>query len=338
MTHADLVDIVDELVAPGGGILAIDESVATITSRLKALGVESTDESRRDYREALLSTPDLAQFIRGAILYDETLRQSTRDGVPFPKAMRQWDIVTGIKVDTGAKPLAGCPGETVTEGLDGLRERIAEYVEMGARFAKWRAVIRIGADLPSRTAIAVNAHALARYAALCQEGGLVPIVEPEVLMDGDHDIDQCEAATEETLRAVFNALAEQRVALDGIVLKPNMVIAGKKSPRQADVATVAEATLRCLRRCVPAAVRGIAFLSGGQSAVEATRHLNAMNARGPHPWALTFSYGRALQDPALAAWAGEDANVDRAQLLLLQRAACNAAAQGGTYTDEMEAA
>ncbi len=337
MTETGLLKTVSELVAPGQGILAVDESVATISKRFAALGIDSTPESRRAYRETLLMCPGIGEFISGAILYDETLRQTTSDGVPFPIAMRAAGVMCGIKVDTGAKQLAGCPSETVTDGLDGLRERIAEYVELGARFAKWRAGIQVDARLPSRTALAVNAHALGRYAALCQEGGLVPIVEPEVLMDGDHDMNRCEEVTTETLRLVFNELVEQGVALEGIVLKPNMVVAGKRCRRQPNVDEVAESTLRCLRRSVPAAVAGVAFLSGGQSAALATDHLNAINSRGPQPWRVTFSYGRALQDPCLAAWGGDPANVSAAQAALLRRAACNAAASRGTYSAAMEA-
>jgi fructose-bisphosphate aldolase class I len=337
VTDARLLNTVSELVAPGHGILAVDESVATISKRFAALGIDSTAESRRAYRETLLMCPGVSEFISGAILYDETLRQTTSDGVPFPTGIRGAGVICGIKVDTGAKQLAGCPSETVTEGLDGLRDRIAEYAELGARFAKWRAVIRVDAVLPSRTALAVNAHALGRYAALCQEGGLVPIVEPEVLMEGGHDMDRCEEVTTATLRLVFNELVEQRVALDGIILKPNMVVAGKRCLQQPSVDEVAESTLRCLRRSVPAAVAGIAFLSGGQSASLATEHLNAINVRGPHPWRLTFSYGRALQDPCLAAWAGDSANVSAAQAALVRRAACNAAASRGIYGAAMEA-
>ncbi len=336
-TDSGLRDTACALVAPGKGILAIDESVATISKRFAALGIESTAESRRAYREALLMCPGIGDFISGAILYDETLQQTTSDGVTFPVAMRNAGIICGIKVDTGAKQLAGCLAETVTEGLDGLRERISEYAALGARFAKWRAVIHVGAVRPSRTALVVNAHALGRYAALCQEGGLVPIVEPEVLMDGDHTIARCEEVTTRALLLVFRELAEQRVALEGIVLKPNMVVAGDRCGQQPSVDEVAESTLRCLRRSVPAAVGGIAFLSGGQSATLATEHLNAINVRGPHPWRLTFSYGRALQDPCLAAWGGESANVTAAQAALLRRAACNAAASRGSYGTAMEA-
>jgi len=335
MSLADLQSTARALVADGRGILAADESTPTIGKRFEGIGVDSTETARRDYRELLFSTPGLGQYISGVILYDETIRQAAADGVPLVEVQRRQGIIPGIKVDTGAKPLALCPGETVTEGLDGLRPRIGEYREMGARFAKWRAVISIGDDLPSHACLATNAHALARYAALCQEGGLVPIVEPEVLMDGDHDIDTCEAVTTRTLQIVFAALAEQRVHLEGILLKPNMVVSGKGCPRQAGVDEVAERTVRCLNRTVPAAVPGIVFLSGGQSSEDATAHLNAMNARlGPHPWALSFSYGRALQDWALKAWGGAAANAGAAQQALLRRAALNGAAARGTYTGE----
>jgi fructose-bisphosphate aldolase, class I len=336
-TDSALRETACALVATGKGIFAVDESVATISKRFASLGIESTAESRLAYREALLMCPGIDDFISGAILYDETLHQTTSDGVAIPVAMRDAGIMCGIKVDTGAMPLAGCPDETVTEGLDGLRQRIADYAELGARFAKWRAVIQVDDDLPSRTALAINAHALGRYAALCQEGGLVPIVEPEVLMHGDHTIDRCEEVTTTTLRLVLRELGEQRVQLEGIILKPNMVVAGELCSRQPSVDEVAEATLRCLRRSVPAAVGGVAFLSGGQSATLATEHLNAINVRGSHPWRLTFSFGRALQDPSLAAWAGEAANVTTAQTTLLRRAACNAAASRGTYCAAMEA-
>jgi fructose-bisphosphate aldolase, class I len=317
------------MVAPGKGILAADESTPTISKRFERLGITSTAETRRGYREMLFTAPGLAEHTSGAILYDETFRQTAADGRTFPALLADLGILPGIKVDTGAKPLARHPGETVTEGLDGLRERVEEYAALGARFAKWRAVLAIGDGRPSAACLWANAHALARYAALCQEGGLVPIVEPEVLMDGDHPLERCAAATEATLRAVFAALGEQDVELEAIVLKPNMVVAGKEAPRQAGVEEVAEGTLACLRRTVPAAVPGVAFLSGGQSAELATAHLQAMAAAGPHPWELTFSYGRALQDPALAAWGGADA--EAGQTALAQRARCNGAARDGIY-------
>jgi len=339
MSDHDLAATAQAMVAPGKGILAADESVATISKRFAALGIESTFESRRAYRELLLTTPDLSTFISGAILYDETLRQGLTDGTPFGDVLHKSDVLPGIKVDTGAKPLAGGPGETITEGLDGLRERIAEYVDMGARFAKWRAVITIAEDgRPTRNAIATNAHALARYAALCQEGGLVPIVEPEVLMDGNHSIERSYDVTSETLRVVFSELASQGVRFEEMVLKPSMVIAGKKASRQAGVQEVAEQTVRCLLNTVPAAVPGVAFLSGGQSAEVATQHLNTMSRMGPLPWALSFSYGRALQDPALATWKGDAANVDEAQKALYHRVRLNGIARSGEYTPDMEKA
>ena len=325
------------LVAKGKGILAADESVSTLTKRFDALGIRSTEQSRRTYREMLFTAPGAAEFISGVIMYDETIRQKSSAGTPLSQVLSSQGVVPGIKVDTGAKPLAGSPGETVTEGLDGLRDRLAEYRGMGARFAKWRAVIHVTDLLPSPACVSANAHALARYAALCQEAGLVPIVEPEVLMDGSHTIERCEEVTGAVLHAVFRALFEQRISLESMLLKPNMVIAGKESPRQASVQEVATATLRCLRRHVPAAVSGIVFLSGGQSDRVATAHLNAMN-RLPEsrPWTLSFSYGRALQDPALEAWHGRDENVKSGQEALSHRARCNGAASLGTYTDEME--
>ena len=333
-TATDLRSTAEAMVA--NGILAADESNKTATKRLDSVGVESTPETRRAYRDMLFTAPGLGRFVSGVILYDETIRQTTSDGTPFPKYLAGEGIIPGIKVDTGAKPLALHPEEKVTEGLDELRERIEEYVGLGARFAKWRAVITIGDGMPSRACITANAHALARYAALCQEGGLVPIVEPEVMMDGDHSLERCGEVTEETLRTVFSALAEQGVDFTGMVLKPNMIIAGKGAATQATVDEVAEATVRCLRNTVPAAVPGIAFLSGGQSPELATAHLNAINHMGPQPWELTFSYARALQEPALAAWKGESANVPAAQEALLHRARCNAAARHGTYSEDME--
>ncbi len=328
----DLTTNAQALVAPGRGVLAADESTATIGKRFASIGIDSTEENRRAYRDTLFTTPGLAEAISGVIMYDETIRQSTSDGTPFPELLKGLGIQAGIKVDTGAKDLAKAPGEKITEGLDGLRERIAEYVELGATFAKWRAVITIAeGGLPSRYCIETNAHALARYAALCQEGGLVPIVEPEVLMDGDHSIERCFEVTELTQHLVFDALAAQRVAFEQMVLKPNMVISGKGSDRQAGVEEVAEQTLRCLRRTVPSAVPGIAFLSGGQSAEVATEHLNAMNTMGPHPWVLTFSYGRALQDAALAAWKGEASNREASQHALSEAARANSEAASGSY-------
>ena len=325
--NAKLVETARTLLAAPKGILAIDESVATITARFDALGIRSTPDTRRDYRELLITTPDLARCISGAILYDETIRQSSADGTAFPQLLSRCGLLTGIKVDTGAKPLAGWPDEKVTEGLDGLRERLAQYRDMGATFAKWRAVISIGAGRPSQACLGSNAHALARYAVLCQEAGLVPIVEPEVLMDGDHTIEQCGQVTSAIQRIVFAELATQGALLEGMILKPNMVVAGSACTHQAAVDEVAHATLACLRRSVPAAVTGVAFLSGGQGADLATEHLGAIAATGPHPWQLTFSYGRALQDDALAAWRGNPANVRSAQTALWQRACANSMAR-----------
>ena len=325
-----------QLVAPGKGILAADESDGTIKKRFDSIGVESTDDNRRAYRDLLFTTEGAEDFISGVILYDETIRQSSADGTPFAKLLADRGIIPGIKVDKGAKPLAFSPRETVTEGLDGLRERLEEYRELGARFTKWRAVITIGDEIPSDYCIWTNAHALARYAALSQEAGLVPIVEPEVLMDGDHDIERSYSVSSRTLQAVFTELYDQRVAREGMLLKPNMVLSGYECPEQADTRTVAEMTIKCLRNTVPAAVPGIVFLSGGQSDEAATAHLNAMNALGPHPWELSFSYGRALQAPALKAWAGEGANVDQAQKAFHFRARLNSAARFGSYSEEME--
>jgi fructose-bisphosphate aldolase class I len=326
------------MVAPGKGILAADESSPTIKKRFDSISLESTEAARRTYREMLFAAPGVAEQISGVILFDETLRQSASDGTLFPDYLDQLGIIPGIKVDKGAKPLAGFPGETVTEGLDGLRDRLNEYHELGARFAKWRAVIDIGTDIPSAFGIAANAHALARYAALCQEAGIVPIVEPEVLMDGAHDIERCEEVTNRVLTATFEQLEAHRVALEGMILKPNMVISGKKCPTQASVQVVAEATVRCLTANVPEGVPGIAFLSGGQSDVDATAHLNAMNQLGPHPWELSFSYGRALQAPALKAWGGQAENYDAGQQALSLRAKLNGLARTGSYDAAMEPA
>lgn len=337
-TTTTLLETALAMAAPGKGILAADESAGTIKNRFDSIGVESTEPNRRAYRDMLFSTEGIEEFISGVILYDETLRQSTLDGdVPFPKYLADKGILPGIKVDAGAKDLAGFPGEKITEGLDGLRDRLAEYRDLGARFAKWRAVITIGEDIPSAACIDANAHALARYAALCQEAGIVPIVEPEVLMDGDHDIDQCDVVTEVALNATFTALREHEVLLEGIILKPNMVISGSGCPEQADVEEVAAATVHNFLRNVPAAVPGIAFLSGGQSSQVATAHLNAMNAMYESlPWQLSFSYGRALQEAPLRAWSGETANVPAAQKALYHRAKCNGAAQAGVYSADME--
>jgi len=325
------------MVQPGMGILAADESSGTIKKRFDAIGVESTPDNRRDYRELLFrSTEAMKDYISGVILYDETIRQKAKDGTPLVTLIEQAGTVPGIKVDLGAKPLPFCPGETITEGLDGLRERLAEYRSLGARFAKWRAVIDIGEGIPSWTAVKANAHALGRYAALCQEQDVVPIVEPEVLMDGGHHIDRCATVTEFVLKTVFQELYDQRVVLEGMVLKPNMVIAGKKSPQQASVEDVAHKTLMVLKRCVPAAVPGIAFLSGGQSDAEAIAHLDAMNRIGGVPWRLTFSYGRALQAAPQKAWSGKADNVAVAQGAFTHRARMNGLASKGDWTKELE--
>ena len=334
---AQLNSVARAMVAKGKGILAADESSGTIKRRLDSIKVESTEENRRAYRELLLTTSGVEEFISGVILYDETIRQSAKNGKAFPEVLASKGILPGIKVDKGPVDLPGFPGEVVTEGLDGLRQRLAEYVKLGAKFAKWRAVIAIGGGIPTEGCIKANAHALARYAALCQEAGVVPIVEPEVLIDGNHTIERCEEATEATLKTVFAELRSHRIALEGMVLKPNMVLSGKDCPQQASVKEVAERTIACFRRVVPAAVPGIAFLSGGQSAEAATEHLNAMNAMGAHPWEVSFSYARALQDPVMKAWKGEAANVAKAQKIFYHRAKCNGAARSGKYSKEMEA-
>ena len=336
MTRETLERTARGMVAEGKGILAADESNRTMAKRLEGVGVESSAETRRRFRELLFTTPGAEEHISGVILYDETLRQASSDGVPFPELLATRGMIPGIKVDTGAKPLAGFEDETVTEGLDGLRERLAEYRELGARFAKWRAVIAIGEDRPSRCAVSVNAHALGRYAALCQEADIVPVVEPEVLMDGGHTIDRSDAVTEATLRAVFAELADQGVWLEGIVLKPNMVMSGYDCPQQAGIEQVAERTLALFRRVVPAAVPGIAFLSGGQSDERASAHLSAMNTLGGVPWELSFSYGRALQATPLAAWSGDEGNALGAQAAFAHRARCNGAARHGRYSEELE--
>ena len=338
MNSKALIETAHAMVADGRGILAADESTGTIEKRFKTIGIENTEENRRAYREMLFATPEMEKYISGVILYEETLFQSTADGKAFTKFLAGKNVIPGIKVDMGAKPLAGAPDELVTEGLDGLRERLAKYRDAGARFAKWRAVITIGNNIPSDYCIAVNAHALARYAALCQEAGIVPIVEPEVLMDADNSIEVCEAVTDRTLAAVFRELRVQQVMLEGMILKPNMVISGKKCSKQADVQAVAAATVRTLKRHVPGAVPGIAFLSGGQSDELATAHLNAMNQMGPLPWVLSFSYGRALQAPSLKAWAGKTANLAAGQRAFQHRAKCNSAAVLGRYNDAMEKA
>jgi len=326
------------LVAPGKGILAADESGGTIKKRFDAIKVESTEENRRAYRELLFSTPDISDHISGVILFDETIRQSDRDGTPFPKLLADQGIIPGIKVDTGAKPLAGADGETVTEGLDGLRERLEEYHALGARFAKWRATYTITDEIPSRYCYEANAHALARYAALCQEAGIVPIVEPEVLMEGSHSIDRASDVTAEAQAALFHELHRNRVPFEGVLLKPNMVLSGYNAKSQAADEDVAQHTIRCFRWTVPAAVPGILFLSGGQTDEQATSRLNEMNKLGPHPWELSFSYGRALQAPVLKAWKGDPTNVVAAQAAFTHRARMNGAARDGSYTAAMEKA
>ena len=339
MSSQSIETIAAAMVAEGKGILAIDESSPTIKKRFDSIGAECTEENRRAYRELLIAGDDINEFISGMILYDETIRQATGDGTPFPKLLASRGIMPGIKVDGGAKDLAGHPGEKVTEGLDGLRDRLAEYRELGAPFAKWRAVITIGDGLPSRGCITANCEALARYAALCQEAGIVPMVEPEVMLDGDHSIERCYDVCEETLRALFAALYDQRVVLEGTILKASMVLTGNKCAKRAGVEEVAERTLRCLKNSVPAALPGIVFLSGGQTPVEATAHLNAMNAMaGELPWKLSFSYSRALQAPALAAWNGDPANGKAAQAALRHRAQLNSAASLGRYKESMETA
>jgi fructose-bisphosphate aldolase class I len=327
-----LAETAQAMVAAGKGIIAIDESNNTIKKRFDGVGIDCTEENRRAYRQMLLTAPNLGQHISGAILYDETLRQKTSDGVPFTKIMADNGILPGIKVDRGPQPLAGFPGEVATEGLDGLRERLKEYAQLGARFAKWRAVINIGEDIPTGTCIEANSHLLARYAALCQEAGIVPMVEPEVLMDGDHDIEVCYEVTEITLRSLFAALYDQNVMLEGTILKASMVVSGKDCPEQAGIDEVAEMTLRCLRSTVPATLPGIVFLSGGQSDEAATAHLNAMNQHGPQPWPLSFSYGRAMQSAALKLWSQDlVGNVASAQQIVFARARDNGLAALGQW-------
>jgi fructose-bisphosphate aldolase class I len=335
MATRELHETAKALVADSKGILAADESTGTIEKRFDSIGLESTEENRRAYREMLFTTPELEESVSGVILYDETIRQSS-DGTPFPELLAKKGIIPGIKVDTGAQPLAGSPEEKVTEGLDGLRKRLEEYRGLGARFAKWRAVITIGEGIPTDYCLRVNAHALARYAALCQEQGLVPIVEPEVLMDADNDIETCYRVTSDTLHHTFDELYDQGIDLEGMLLKPNMVISGKQSATQASPVEVAEYTLRCFRNVVPAGVPGIVFLSGGQSDQQASENLNAINQHGPQPWVLSFSYGRALQAPALKAWHGDPTNVEAGQAFLALRARCNSAAVAGRYSAEME--
>lgn len=336
MNLHELSAVADAMVANGKGILAADESSPTIKKRFDSIDTESTEESRRRYREMLFTTPGVAEHIGGVILFDETIRQSTTGGVAFPDYLNDLGMLAGIKVDMGAKDLAGFPVEKVTEGLDGLRERLSEYRDLGAKFAKWRAVINIGEDMPSAYCLSANAHALARYAALCQEAGIVPIVEPEVIMDGGHSIERCEEVTNAALQVVFAELAAHQVALEGVVLKPNMVISGTEASNRAGPQEVAEATLRCLKAHVPAEVPGIAFLSGGQTAEEATEHLGLMNQMGDLPWELSFSYGRALQAPALDAWRGAESNFESGQQALAKRARLNSLAHLGQYEVAME--
>src|SRR6478672_6709784 len=337
MNLNELNRVAEAMVAPGRGILAADETAGTIKKRFDAIGVENTEDNRRAYREMMFRTSEaMSKNISGVILYDETLRQKAKDGTPLVKLIEQAGALPGIKVDKGTKPLPFCPGELITEGLDGLRERLVEYRNLGAKFAKWRAVIDIGAGIPSYTAIKANAHALARYAGLCQEEQIVPIVEPEVLMDGDHDIDRCYSVTEWVLKATFEELYYSRIALEGMVLKPNMVVPGKKSAKKASVEEVAEKTVRLLKACVPGAVPGIAFLSGGQSDEDATAHLDTMNKMGPLPWQLTFSYGRALQHAPQTTWAGKGENVAAAQRAFSHRAAMNGLAATGQWKRDLE--
>jgi fructose-bisphosphate aldolase class I len=337
MNLAELNKVATAMVTPGKGILAADESTGTIKKRFDAIKVESTEETRRDYREMLFrSTEAMSKYISGVILYDETIWQDAKDGTPLVKLIEASGAIPGIKVDEGTQDLPNCPGELVTVGLDKLAERLKKYYERGARFAKWRAVIDIGSNIPTMTAIRVNAHALARYAALCQAAQIVPIVEPEVLMDGDHDIDRCYEVTGRVLNKVFRELSAQRVALEGMILKPNMVVSGKKNPKQASVEEVAAKTIRLLKACVPAAVPGIAFLSGGQSDEEATAHLNAMHRLGPLPWPLTFSYGRALQAAPQKAWSGKAENVSAGQRAFSHRARMNGLASKGEWESSLE--
>ena len=338
MNTQPLIDTARALVAGDKGLLAMDESNPTCDKRFAKLGIPQTVEARRAYRELIVTAPGLGECISGAILYDETIRQQKKDGTPFIKVLMDAGIIPGIKVDAGAKAMAAHFGEKITEGLDGLRDRLTEYFQMGARFAKWRAVIAVGDGIPSGSCIEANAHALARYAALCQEAGLVPIVEPEVLMDGGHVLERCFEVTEGVLRAVFNQLYTQCVMLESMILKPNMVLPGLTNPKQATVDEVADATVRCLLRAVPAAVPGIAFLSGGQTAELASARLNAINVRfkSHPPWALAFSFARAIQQPALEIWKGEDARVSAAQQALVHRANCNRSARRGEYTTAME--
>ena len=338
MKHPELETTAHDLVTKGKGLLAADESFPTIQKRFTALGIESNEESRRAYRDMLFAIPGIEEFISGVIMFDETIRQKANNGMPFVDLLKQKGIIPGIKVDKGTISMPGFPEEKITAGLDGLGERLKEYRDMGARFAKWRAVITIGSGIPTHFCIDANAHALALYAALSQEAGLVPVVEPEVLMDGGHDILRCEEVTLTTLATVFEKLRDYRVSFEGMLLKPNMVLSGKQSPTQASVSQVAETTIRTLKRTVPAAVPGVVFLSGGQSAEMATKHLNAMNTMGAHPWEISFSFARALQDPALKAWKGTASNVAAAQKQFYHRAKCNSAARYGKYTEHDEKA
>lgn len=336
MSAQELAATAAAMVAKGKGILAIDESMGTIKKRFDSVGIENTEENRRAYRELLIANPGDDAYISGMILFDETIRQKTSNGIPFAQLLADKGIMPGIKVDAGSKPLAGHPGEEVTEGLDGLRDRLAKYKELGAKFAKWRAVITIGPGIPTSGCVEANAHALARYAGLCQEAGIVPMVEPEVLMDADNTIDRCYEVTEYTLHTLFNALISQRITLEHTVLKTNMVVSGKRCPVQAGVAEVAAKTVSCLKRAVPAAIPGIVFLSGGQSGLDATQHLNAMNQGYDLPWPLSFSYGRALQADALNAWAGKPENLQKARRILLHRERCNGLAAIGEYSSAVE--
>ncbi len=338
MKSNELEYTAQSLVAKGKGLLAADESLPTIQKRFTALNIESTEENRRAYRELLFTTAGIEDFISGVIMFDETIGQRAGEGRPFIDILNSKGIIPGIKVDKGTVAMPLFPGEKITSGHDGLQERLMDYRDRGARFTKWRAVITIGPGMPSRGTILANAHGLALYAALSQEAGLVPVVEPEVLMDGDHDIARCEDATEAMLAAVFSWLREYRVRFEGMLLKPNMVLPGKQSPRHAEIEEAAEATLRCLKRTVPAAVPGIVFLSGGQSSEEATEHLNAMNSMGPHPWEISFSFARALQDLVLKTWKGSPANAAAAQREFYHRAMCNSAARYGRYSKELEKA
>ena len=338
MSSNELNSIAQAMVAPNKGILAADESTPTIAKRFKDIDTESTEANRQTYRNMLFTSPGVSDYISGVILFDETIRQTNNEGVPIPEYLASLGIVPGIKVDKGAKELAACSGETVTEGLDGLRERLNEYYDLGARFAKWRAVITIGDGIPSDTCISVNAHALARYSALVQASGMVPIVEPEVLMDGEHTIDTCFEVTAKVLDVVFSELDNQKVVLNGIILKPNMVISGTDATNRADVASVASATVECLTSHVPNEVPGIAFLSGGHTSEEATAHLSAMNELGPHPWQLAFSYGRALQASPLRVWNGSEKNIEAAQTEFIKRSRLNGLARTGNYNPQMESA